>query len=183
MIRLIPKQSIKQIIAARYNCKDALKENLPPRYQPTAKEWVQHQLRKLSDANINANDPVRYQAAARIFATLEAYGDNLNTRIGQNGPDARALNARSDALAQDEIFISICANNGLPSDLELSADRNPLRLLKNRFLPQLNASQDKPLGGSFTRLSPSRNQAHNEQPAAPAAVDPGRTFEKNKCFL
>lgn len=170
-------------IAGKYNCKDVLKENMPPRYQPTVKEWIQSQLRKLSDANLLENDADRQAAAAKIFVALEAYGDNQNVRIGQNGPSAGDLNTRAQNLANDQIYKSICMMGGLASSLDLSTARNPLRTLKNTFTTSLNAAQNKPLGGSFTQLSPARNQAQNQQPAAPVAVDQARNFEKNKALL
>ena len=170
-------------IAARYNCKDVLKENIPPRFQPTAKEWIQHQLHKLRDANLVENNNDRQKIAAKIFTTLEAYGDDLNVRIGLNGPSAKELNDRSQALANDMSYQSLCMMGALPSSLELSTARNPLRVLKNTFQAQLDGAQNKPLGGSFTRLSPARNRAHNQEPAAPAPIDPARNFEKYKALF
>lgn len=170
-------------IAGKYNCKDVLKENMPPRYQPTVKEWIQSQLRKLSDANLLENDADRQAAAAKIFVALETYGDNQNVRIGQNGPSAGDLNTRAQNLANDQIYKSICMMGGLASSLDLSTARNPLRTLKNTFTTSLNAAQNKPLGGSFTQLSPARNQAQNQQPAAPAPVNPAQRFEQNKALL
>ena len=171
-------------IAARYNCKDTLKENMPPRYQPTVKQWIQHQLNTLTSNDIGVTDLQREQAAARIFVALEAFGNDLNVRIGEKGPSASELNTRSTELASDQAYKSLCAMGGLAQGYQLVGTRNPLRVLTNTFQQALNATENKPLGGSFTRLSPAQPpRPRNDQPAPNDVIDPEAHFQKVKRLM
>lgn len=168
-------------IAARRNLTDPLKESLDSRYQPTAKEWIAFQMEKLRNSNPPLEEPARKAIAARIFVTLQSYGNDLDKRIGQNGPSAGELNQKSAALAQDGTYLALCEQGGVPTQEALRGTRNPLRLLKNNFQARLTGSNEKPLDGSFTSLSPARNVRRNPQPAAPVNAD--ELFQRNKALL